>query len=220
MIQISISPNLTTKCSELKLGILECRVKNSVTCDMLIDEISKEEMNIKENYNFQNIKKIRPIEFTRKIYKTLGKDPNRYRPSTEAMFRRIIKGNNLYIISNVVDSINLVALKTGFSLGAFDADEIKGDIIAGIGEADETFEAIGRGSLNVKNLPILRDSEGAIGTPTSDVTRTAFRLDSTNLFININSYHGDEGLQYSLDLCKKFLLKYAHAENIATRIIE
>lgn len=84
---------------------------------------------------------------TREAYKRCGKDPGRYRPSAEALRRRLMRGIPLYQIDTLVDLINLVSLRTGHSIGGFDADKIQGNRLElGIGKAEEPFEGIGRGA--------------------------------------------------------------------------
>ena len=61
-------------------------------------------------------------------YKRLGKDPNRYRPSAEALRRRILRGLPLYKIDTLVDIVNLVSIRSGYSIGGFDADKIVGGL--------------------------------------------------------------------------------------------
>jgi DNA/RNA-binding domain of Phe-tRNA-synthetase-like protein len=85
-----------------------------------------------------------------------------------------------------------------------------------VGEADERFEAIGRGVLNIEGLPVYRDAVGGIGTPTSDEERTKITTDTAHLLMIINAYSGEEGLQeavtYSVDLLKR----HAGAKEIDT----
>lgn len=70
--------------------------------------------------------KHQPVIFaTREAYKRCGKDPGRYRPSAEALRRRLMRGIPLYQIDTLVDLINLVSLRTGHSIGGFDADKYK-----------------------------------------------------------------------------------------------
>ena len=120
-----------------------------------------------------SIKQQPAIAATREAYRRLGKDPSRYRPSAEALRRRLLRGLELYKIDTLVDLINLVSLRTGYSIGGFDADKIQGtDLCLGVGRAGEPFEGIGRGTLNIEGLPVFRDAVGGIGTPTSDNERT------------------------------------------------
>lgn len=163
----------------------------------------------------EDIKRVPAIEATRRAYKHSGKDPNRYRPSAEALIRRILKGEELYRISVLVDLINLVSLRTGFSIGGFDAGKICGDVTLGIGRHEEKFEAIGRGMLNIGNLPLLRDEKGGIGTPTSDEVRTMLTLGTTWILIVINGYSGETGLDDAAVMTCTLLERYASAGGIA-----
>ena len=86
--------------------------------------------------------------------------------------RRLMRGLELYRIDTLVDLINLVSLRTGYSIGGFDADKIQGNSLElGIGRAEEPFEGIGRGVLNIEGLPVYRDSAGGIGTPTTNAPK-------------------------------------------------
>jgi Uncharacterized conserved protein len=131
------------------------------------------------------------IKANREAYKSLGKDPNRYRPSAESLCRRIVKEKSLYKINTIVDLINLISIKYGYSIGGFDEDKISGDhLTLTVGKTDDIFNGIGRGILNIENLPVFKDSVGGIGTPTSDEERTKLAIDTTHLLIIINGYDG------------------------------
>lgn len=154
------------------------------------------------------------------MYLACGKKPGRYRPSSEALMRRIVKNIGLYQINTLVDLINLVSLKTGYSIGAFDADFIEGNIEAGIGKENEPYEGIGKGQINIHGLPVLRDNIGAMGTPTSDEVRTAIRPNTSNLFINFNGYTGADDLKEALEYTIEWLEKVANATEIKLAIVE
>ena len=114
------------------------------------------------------------IAGVRAAFKAIGKDPSRYRPSSEALTRRVLSGKGLYSVNNVVDCGNLVSLMTGVPVGCYDAAWLKGDTVAlRVGQPGETYEGIGRGDINLECLPVLADEEGAFGTPFSDSARTA-----------------------------------------------
>ena len=159
-----------------------------------------------------SIKKQKAIEATREAYRACGKDPSRYRPSAEALRRRLLKGLKLYQIDTLVDLINLISLQTGYSIGGFDADKIQGiDLCLGIGKADEPFEGIGRGKLNIEGLPVYRDNVGGIGTPTSDNERTKMDVNTTHILAIINGYSGLDGLEEAAQRTLELLKKYANA---------
>ena len=135
--------------------------------------------------------------------------PSRYRPSAEALRRRLMRGIALYQIDTLVDLINLVSLRTGYSIGGFDADKIQGtDLKLGVGRAEEPFEGIGRGVLNIEGLPVYRDAVGGIGTPTSDNERTKMDLGTQHILAIVNGYSGQEGLRKAAEMIQELLKKY------------
>jgi len=180
----------------------------------LWQEIAAVEAEFKASYPIEQINKIPTIQATRQAYKAFGKDPNRYRPSAEALCRRILKGMELYRINTLVDLINLVSIRTGYSIGGFDEDKIVGDVTLTVGTADDVFEGIGRGLLNIEGLPVYKDSVGGIGTPTSDNERTKLSQETTRLFMIINGYSGKVGLQEAIDYSVQLLDKYANATGV------
>ncbi len=114
-----------------------------------------------------------PIAATRRAYKACGKDPSRYRPASEALLRRVVRGEAVPTISPLVDVCNLVSLTTGFACGLYDADMLDGAIRLRLGAKGDIYSAIGRGAFNVENLPVLADARGVFGSPTADSERTA-----------------------------------------------
>lgn len=220
MISISISNFIYDVCPQFVSVQLECEVKNSKLNSALWNEIEAFTNDFRENNKVKDINKFAPILATRNTYKKLGKDPNRYRPAGEALRRRILKGNELYKINTLVDAINLISLKTGYSIGGFDANLIQGDVELGVGQKDEQFEAIARGFLNIEGLPVYRDSVGGIGTPTSDEERTKIGLDTNRLLMLLNAYSGRDGLEEAVDYSVYVLEKYVDAQNIEVRRIE
>lgn len=212
--QIYLSAEFKTRFPEYRNISIQADVVNRGQDEELWREMQDASATIRTTITIDDIKHIPAIAATRNAYKRSGKDPNRYRPSAEALMRRIVKGEELYRISVLVDLINHVSIRTGYSIGGFDASKICGDVTIGIGRHEEKFEAIGRGVLNIENLPLLRDDKGGIGTPTSDEERTKLTPDTTEILIVINGYSGEEGLQEAADMTCSLLRKYASAANI------
>lgn len=209
MVNISVSPLIFNVCPHFAFSAIQCKVRNSPYNEELWQQITEFSEIFASETTLNAINKLPNIFETREVYKKLGKDPNRYRPSAEALCRRIVRGIPLYQIDTLVDLINLVSLKSGYSIGGFNADKIEGDLILGVGKADEKFEAIGRGMLNIEGLPVYRDDIGAIGTPTSDEERTKITLETTNLLMIINGYSGEKGLAEVTKWAKELLNKHA-----------
>ena len=219
MIQIELSTEIKTACPELTVLAIACRVKNSPSDGALWQEIAAEEAAVKAACRLEEVNKWAPIKATRTAYKRLGKDPNRYRPSAEALRRRILRELPLYRIDTLVDLINLVSIRTGYSIGGFDADKIEGALTLGVGREGERYEGIGRGLLNIAGLPVYRDQVGGIGTPTSDEERTKISLETASLLMIINGYSGSEGLKEAGDYALDLLRRYASAENVEVSVI-
>lgn len=219
MTKASIQPEIKNLCPNLALGIIECKIINTPYSDDLWELIKREIENFKAKYAMEDIKKRSIIANTRKAYKLCGKDPNRYRPSSEALSRRLVSDKGLYQINTGVDLINLISFVSGYSIGAFDAQMINGDLTYGIGRENEAYEAIGRGQLNIAGLPILRDKTGGIGTPTSDEDRTKLSLETSDLLININGYNGIEELEEVVEHTIEFVKEYLNASDIEKQII-
>jgi DNA/RNA-binding domain of Phe-tRNA-synthetase-like protein len=213
-VRITIGEEIYAVCPAFCFASIESKVKNTPYNRELWNEIETFSASFRETHRMGDIKKRIPIHATRQTYKALGKDPNRYRPSAEALCRRIVKGIELYRINTLVDLINLLSLKTGYSIGGFDANKIRGNLTLGVGKAGEKFEGIGRGLLNIEGLPVYRDEQGGIGTPTSDEERTKIDSDTSHLLMIINAYSGKQGLPEAVDYGVELLKKYAHAQEI------
>lgn len=213
MLKIEVSEDLKNACPQFVGAAIIAKVQNTQHCIPLWKEISLSIDEYKNTHQIEDVKKIPAIEATRNAYKRLGKDPNRYRPSAEALGRRILRDLNLYQIDTLVDLINLVSIRTGYSIGGFDADKIDGDVLTlGVGKADEPYEGIGRGILNIEGLPVYRDRLGGIGTPTSDHEHTKLDLNTTHFLSIINGYSGKDGLSEAVDYMQSLLRRFANSD--------
>ena len=211
MIHIQCSEEIKKACPEFKGMALETTVRNTPYSEELWQEIGRFTDEYRAKFTVDSIKEMPSIQATRTAYKRCGKDPSRYRPSGEALCRRLLRGLELYKVDTVVDLINLVSIASGYSIGGFDADKFEGDTLnLGIGRAGEPYEGIGRGELNIEGMPVYRDAVGGVGTPTSDNERTKLSLETTHLLAIVNGYDGDTlHLQETIDYMKTLLEKYA-----------
>ena len=220
MIQITLSEDILAACPDLHVLAIACRVRNTESDLRLWDEIAQEEETVRQTMKLEEVNKWLPIRATRQAYKKLGKDPNRYRPSAEALRRRILRGLPLYRIDTLVDLINLVSIRSGYSIGGFDAMKIQGDRLAlGVGREGEVYRGIGRGELNIAGLPVYRDDIGGIGTPTSDEERTKIDMETTSLLMIINGYSGENGLMEAGRYAAERLRKYNEASDMEAMLI-
>lgn len=162
----------------------------------------------------ESIRELSTVKANKDAYRKLGKDPNRYRPAAESLLRRVANGKGLYHINNVVDILNLISVKTGFSICGYDMDQITGTIQMGIGLEGEPYEGIGRGVLNVENLPIFRDEQGGFGTPTSDSVRTMVTEQTRRYLMIIIGFEGKEPIEKALDETRQLLEEFASGREL------
>ena len=129
---------------------------------------------------------------------------------------------DLYQIDTAVDLINLASIAYGYSIGGFDAGKIVGDtLVLGIGREGEAYEGIGRGPLNIAGLPVYRDNQGGIGTPTSDHERTKLTLSTTHLLALVNGYDGNrEQVLACAEYMQELLKKYAGSDGGNIQLFE
>jgi len=203
----------------LRLGIVACTATPQPTSPALLQSISTTLDSIAQEHTSETVSQIPVVSQTKSAYRKLGKDPSRYRPSAEAMLRRAVKGKGLYQINDLVDLLNLISLKTGFSIGGYDSSKIEGPITLSIGQPDEPYQAIGRGTLNIENLPLLRDITGPFGAPTSDSQRTMVTEDCQQFLMVFFDFEGDDSLSDALEMTKTLLLQYTNATAITSSII-
>ena len=135
----------------------------------MLNELADECAATYANASLGDIATVRKI---RTIFHRAGLDPTRYRPSSESLLRRAVKGKGLYLINSVVDLVNYFSLKTLWPIGLYDADKLKPPIEWRVGLEGESYEGIGRDRLNLANFPLLVDQEGPFGSPISDSMRT------------------------------------------------
>jgi DNA/RNA-binding domain of Phe-tRNA-synthetase-like protein len=207
--QINFLPEISEVFPNLKLGCLLSSVIVEETSEELVQKMKVEIDSLSTQLDAETIRELPPVKALKQSYRVLGKDPNRYRPAAESLLRRVSNGKGLYHVNNVVDCLNLVSVKTGFSICGYDLRRIKGDVSLGKGQPGEPYEGIGRGELNIENLPVFRDETGAFGTPTSDSSRTLIDTETQSVLMIIPSFDGDnEGLERAAEMLSAVLRQY------------
>lgn len=220
MIEISISDEFRSSRHDVQLGCLLCDVKVKEEGIPLWEEIDEICLRIATSLKVDEISENISIASSRKVYRALGKDPARYRLSAEALMRRVVKGYGLYKVNNVVDIVNLISLKSGFSIGGYDYEKITLPVELSVGRTDDIYEGIGRGVLNIDLLPVLRDQQGAFGSPTSDSLRTSVTLDTNRFLMVFFGFGNFDQISESLEESEKLLVRYGGTTLIEKWIIK
>ena len=212
--KIIVSNEIELACPGFVGACVEAEVENTLYCEPLWEEIRLLCEEYRQRFDTVNIKEMPSIAATRRVYKACGKDPSRYRPAAEALIRRVVQGKELYQRDTLVDLINLASMRFGYSIGGFDASKFVGDTLTlGIGKADEPYEGIGRGQINIEGMPVYRDALGGVGTPTSDHERTKIGLETSHLLVLINGYDGDEEhVRDNAEYIKSLLQRFCNSD--------
>ncbi len=117
------------------------------------------------------------LQPARTLYRQIGVDPTKHRPSSEALLRRVLKGTELYQVNTVVDTCNLCSLRFLLPIGLYDTEGISGgEVQVRLGQEGEGYEGIGKGWLNAAGKLILADDQGPFGNPSADSARTSVTL--------------------------------------------
>ena len=211
---VNVSQEIESVCPEFVGACVEAQVVNTPYCEELWQEIEALGERFRSELTTESLKDMTSIAATRRVYKACGKDPSRYRPASEALIRRMLQGKELYQRDTLVDLVNLASIAYGYSIGGFDADKFVGNTLTlGIGREGEPYEGIGRGLLNICGLPVYRDAEGGVGTPTSDNERTKMTLDTRHLVVLINGYDGNEQrVRENAEYIQQLLREYCQSD--------
>ncbi len=218
MLSINISPSITQCCENVVLGLLQCRV-SVYEKDTDFAALFQNKITELADTELSQANKREHIQSTRKAYKALGKDPNRYRCSAEAMCRRIAKERGLYDINNIVDITNFLSIASGYSMGTYDIEKIKGDIVWKRAEEGTAYQGIGKDVLNIAYLPVLFDDLGAFGNPTSDSLRTMVTENTKEILMIFYCFDGAETLDTWLKQAEALLQNHAKATDFETKIL-
>ncbi|WP_261130262.1 B3/4 domain-containing protein [Bacillus sp. Marseille-Q3570] len=171
--KISISDKLKKLVPDFKVGIIQYY---DITVDespkMLAGRLQLFQESLMLEAETKPISKIEPIQEWRSLFKKVGTDPSRYRPSSEALLRRVYKGSQLGSIHSAVDTNNFFSLQYQIPLGVYDQSHVVGDVKIDIGSDDDVYEGINGRDVNMGGKILTRDDKGAFGSPIVDSKRT------------------------------------------------
>jgi DNA/RNA-binding domain of Phe-tRNA-synthetase-like protein len=141
-----------------------------------------------EEYAGKSPAQVQGVAVARRLYREFGIDPTRTRPSSEALLRRALRGQDLYRINNIVDLGNLASLSALLPLGLYDRSHIESSpATLRVGFPGESFPGIRKDDVHVGGRLCLADRVGAFGSPTSDSLRTSIRDGSHEILVVVFS---------------------------------
>lgn len=218
MLNIKIHEKLKELCPQLKLGCIEANVKVEESSVSLLNEIDISCNDIINEIKLKDLSSVIQIKCGRELYKALGKAPGKYRMSSEALLRRILQGKGIYKINNIVEINNLISIRSKLPVGSYNINNLKEPITLTKGSENEKYKGIGKDFINIESLPVLCDTSGPFGSPTSDSERAMITKDAKHILMIIFSFDSSEINEY-LNFARHLLETYAHGINIESKII-
>jgi DNA/RNA-binding domain of Phe-tRNA-synthetase-like protein len=120
-----------------------------------------------------------PLSRARELYRRFGIDPTRVRPSSEALLRRLKKGEPLPRINSLVDIANALSVQLQVPVGLYDLGKVKGEeLVIRLGADRESYIGIGKDRVNLAGRICVADADGPCGNPSADSARTMITKDT------------------------------------------
>jgi DNA/RNA-binding domain of Phe-tRNA-synthetase-like protein len=98
---------------------------------------------VQTKYELDTLRDIHNFRVYRDFFWRVKIDPTKIRPASEALVRRILANKPIPTINTVVDSYNLVSIKTEIPIAAFDRDQLDGSLLLRYVNPGELFRGIG-----------------------------------------------------------------------------
>jgi DNA/RNA-binding domain of Phe-tRNA-synthetase-like protein len=190
---IQFAPDLSTRIPAVIFGTATVsNVHINPGNERLWQQVEAQGQELSRRFSLDTLTEQPRITAVRSMQKSFGFDPTRYRPSSEALLRRILKGQGLYQINTAVDVNNLCSLEFGLPMCVYDLQHVRGAVIVRIAPPDTQYPGIGRQTFQVENKVIITDDEGVMGTTVSDAERTRVTTETTQLLIVIYAPAGSD----------------------------
>jgi DNA/RNA-binding domain of Phe-tRNA-synthetase-like protein len=206
---------------DVKLGVVEADglqvASGAENLARLLDQVCERKL---REFTLESLAEADPTRDVRAMFRAWDMDPSKYRPSSEALLRRVVQGKGLYRVSNVVDIGNLVSIETGWPLGCYDRARIRPPIAFRHGSPGERYEGIGKRSWHLEGRPVLADPDGPFGSPISDSTRSMITESAQNVLIIIYVPAGapDASIEVEMSRLSERLAEFADAAAVRAAV--
>src|ERR1700686_5576134 len=189
--QLQLDDSLRNRIAGVTFGMATIRgVTVSERDDRLWSHIETLSQRLASEFMLERLAENAHIAVVRGLQKSFGFDPTRYRPSSEALLRRVLKGQGLYQINTAVDVNNLCSLEFFLPMCIYDLRNVKGQPRVRIGEPGEQYPGIGRQMFQAENKVIIADESGIMGSTVSDSERTKVTTATTDILLAIYAPSG------------------------------
>jgi DNA/RNA-binding domain of Phe-tRNA-synthetase-like protein len=187
----------------------------------LWSEIEQVSERLRTAYAGRSPAEIDGLRPARELYHRIGVDPTKLRPSSEALLRRVLRGDGLPRINSLVDINNLCSLEFLLPIGLHDVDQVTGPVVLRRGAPGEGYDAIGKGWYSVEGRLTAADDRGPCGSPTSDSQRTMITLQTRRclMLIYAPSRYERATLEAHALVAADRIARFAGGEIIQARVL-
>lgn len=219
--EVKIDPSLLNVYSEIRLGVMQFTA--------VVQEPSESFWRYMDDHILPQVRQaiegkewgeIPGIRGSRAAYKAFGRNPGRYRVSSEALIRRVRRGDELYHINSVVDVNNLLSVKSGLSVGSYDLDKLHGAVTLRRAEPGEGYTGIGKDFIDMENMLVLADDDGIFGSSMSDSTRAMVTEKTRHILVVVYCFENSIDLSALLEDGKKAFADFAYVQDAETWIVK
>ncbi|GBD29998.1 Phenylalanine--tRNA ligase beta subunit [bacterium HR32] len=159
-------------------GVLVLPSEESVVRDL--EELAAR---VRERYAGRPPAEVEALQPARELYRRTGEDPTKTRPSSEALFRRALRGQRMSQVNSLVDLCNLCSLEFLLPIGLYDRDRLRGAVEVRLGRPGEAYASLGKGLFRAEGRLVVCDADGPFGSPTNDSARTAITERTRNVLL-------------------------------------
>lgn len=179
--EIPVAPSLREKAGIIALEVSPVVVRERDPA--LEEEIRSETVRLQEVHRGKRSSQVPGTDQARSLYKALGIDPTKQRPSSEALLRRILQGKPFPRVNPLVDCVNLLSVRFLLPYGLYDLAAIRPPFEFRVGGPGEGYRGIRKDRVNLEGRPALFDGEGPFGNPTSDSDRAKITLSTRSALV-------------------------------------
>lgn len=182
---------------QLKVQIIVAELDNLIVREtqQAYQELVKVGLDYAARFAGKPISEVPGVEHARRFFRSIGIEPTRRRPSSEALLNRALKDKGFYSVNELVDAGNWCSLDFLLPIGIYDADKLQGAVRLVKGEAQDTYLALNKREMSFDGRYVLKDDAGPFGSPLTDSLRTCISTSTTRALLII---YGPEEFEPSL----------------------
>ncbi len=207
--------------SDVKLGVVEADALRIAPADEALARLMGEVCERKRReFTVESLAESEATRAVRAMFRAWSVDPSKYRPSSEALLRRVVQGKGLYRVSNAVDIGNLGSIETAWPFGCYDRARIHPPVAFREGALGESYEGIGKRTWHLAGRPVLADAECPFGSPISDSTRSMITESACDVLVVIYAPAAapDASLEHAMARLAERLAQFAAAASTRGQI--